>query len=95
MQTKEYTAIVKIKIDEGRVKEIKSWNEEFSVEEHLATILTDKLKDTGLMLKAEVFPIQAYDELCQTSLRFMENNALADIEDEILNKSCIGGNCED
>jgi hypothetical protein len=95
MQTKEYTAIVKIKIDEGRVKEIKSWNEEFSVEEHLATILTDKLKDTGLMLKAEVFPIQAYDELCQTSLRFMENNALADIEDEILNKSCVGGNCED
>ena len=95
MQTKEYTAIVKIKIDEGRVKEIKSWNEEFSVEEHLATILTDKLKDTGLMLKAEVFPIQAFDELCQTSLRFMENNALADIEDEILNKSCVGGNCED
>lgn len=95
MQTKEYTAIVKIKIDEGRVKEIESWNEEFSVEEHLSTILTDNLKDTGLILKAEVFPIQAYDELCHTALRFIENNALADIENEILNKSCIGGVCED
>jgi hypothetical protein len=95
METKEYTAIVKIKIDEGRVREIESWNEDFSVEEHLSTLLIDKLKDTGLMLKAEVFPIQAYDELCLTSLRFMENNALAEIETEILEKSCIGGNCED
>jgi hypothetical protein len=52
-------------------------------------------KTEVLMLKAEAFPVVAYDELCQTTLRFMENNALADIEDEILNKACIGGNCED
>jgi hypothetical protein len=95
METKEYTAIVKIKIDAGRVKEIKDWEENFSIEDYLSTLLIENLKDTGLMLKAEVFPIQAYDELCQTSLRFMENNALAEIETEILEKSCIGGNCED
>lgn len=95
METKEYTAVVKIKIDAGRVKEIKDWEENFSIEDYLSTLLIENLKDTGLMLKAEVFPIQAYDELCQTSLRFMENNALAEIETEILEKSCIGGNCED
>jgi len=95
MQTREYTAVVKIKVDEGRAKEVEGWGEDFSVEQHLTTLLIDNLKDTGLILKAEVFPVDAYDELCQTTLRFMENNALADIEDEILNKSCIGGNCED
>jgi hypothetical protein len=95
MQTREYTAVIKIKVDESMIREIKNWDDWISVEGHLATLLTENLKDKGLMLKAEVFPIQAFDELCQTSLRFMENNALADIEDEILNKSCIGGNCED
>ena len=95
MQTREYTAVVKIKVDESMIREIKNWDDWISVEGHLATLLTENLKDKGLMLKAEVFPIQAFDELCQTSLRFMEKNALADIEDEILNKACIGGNCED
>jgi hypothetical protein len=95
MKVKPLTIVVEVLVPESKAQSIESWNEDFSIESHVASIIKDHVQERGYFCKAEAFPVVAYDELCQTTLRFMENNALADIEDEILNKACIGGNCED
>jgi len=95
MKVKPLTVVVEVLVPEGMAQSIESWNEDISVESHVASIIKDQVQERGYFCKAEAFSVVAYDELCQTTLRFIENNALADIEDEILNKACIGGNCED
>ena len=95
MKVKPLTVVVEVLVPEDKAQAIESWNENISVESHVASIITDHVQERGYLCKAEAFPVVAYDELCQTTIRFIENNALTDIENEILNKSCIGGVCED
>ena len=95
MKVRPLTVVVEVLVPEDKAQTIESWNENISVESHVASIIKDHVQERGYFCKAEAFPVEAYSELCQTTLRFIENNALADIEDEILNKACIGGNCED
>lgn len=95
MIVRPLTVVVEVLVPDDMAKTIESWNENISVESHVASIIKDHVQQRGYLCKAEAFPVEAYGELCQTTLRFMENNALADIENEILNKTCIGGNCED
>ena len=52
--------------------------------------------DAGLMVRYEPYTRDMYTELNAKALDIEKQDALASLEEEILNNiSCVGGNCED
>jgi hypothetical protein len=52
--------------------------------------------DAGLMVRYEPYTKDMYTELNAKALDIEKQDALASLEEEILNNiSCVGGNCED
>jgi hypothetical protein len=51
--------------------------------------------DAGLMVRYEPYTRDMYAELNDKALDIERQDALASLENEILNKTCINGTCED
>jgi hypothetical protein len=51
--------------------------------------------DAGLMIRYEPYTSDMYVELNEKALDIERQDALASLENEILNNTCINGTCED
>ena len=51
--------------------------------------------DAGLMIRYEPYTSDMYAELNEKALDIERQDALASLENEILNNTCINGTCED
>jgi hypothetical protein len=52
--------------------------------------------DAGIVVRYEPYTLDVYKELNDKALEVERNQALIELEEEILhNKACVGGSCED
>lgn len=96
MKVTKFLAVVEIGMDEGRVKEVNSWNEGFTVEDHIASIIQDHVQDKGLLCKLAVLEGDLYNDVKEYAHEVSNHKAVVALEQEILDsKQCVGGSCED
>ena len=91
----KFVAIVEIGIHQDKLKELDNWGVE--PDSYLRTQVSEHLKDKGLLVKCFVndcYP-NMYEELSKTAIVLEDKHILSDIENEILDKACIGGRCDD
>ena len=94
-QFKKYLAIVEVGVHESRLKELEEW--EVIPEDYVKAQIGEHLKDNGMMIRSlviEAFP-NAFENVNLSVMRLESQHIMEDIEDEILTKACVGGNCED
>ena len=98
MSTKiiKYLAVVELGIPEGKIKEIESWSENITIEDYLASIISDHVQDRGVLCKVAIVEGDLYSDVKEYAHVVANNKAVEELEAEILEaRSCIGGSCED
>lgn len=86
---------MEVNMEEARYEEVKTWNVEPS--DHIATILSEPLKEKGLIVKTSVLEVEhsLYDRQKKHADHLVQADAYNDLEEEIISRACIGGVCED
>ena len=92
---KKFSVVMEVNMEEARYQEVKTWNVEPS--DHIATILSEPLKEKGLIVKASVLEVEhsLYDRQKKHADHLVQSDAYNDLEEEIIARACIGGVCED
>ena len=92
---KKFSVVMEVNMEEARYQEVKTWNVEPS--DHIATILSEPLKEKGLIVKASVLEVEhsLYDRQKKHADHLVQSDAYNDLEEEIISRACIGGVCED
>ena len=91
----KFSAVVEVSMDDVYLKQVESWGVEPS--DHIATLLTEHLREKGLVAKASVLEIEhsLYDRQKKHQEHLIQADAYNDLEEEIISRACIGGVCED
>ena len=98
MSTKivKYLAVVELGVPEGKIKEVESWSENITIEDYLASIISDHVQDRGVLCKTAIVEGDLYKDIKEYAHVVANHKAVAELEAEILDaKACIGGSCED
>ena len=92
---KKFSVVMEVSMEEARYEEVKTWNVEPS--DHIATILSEPLREKGLIVKASVLEVEhsLYDRQKKHADHLVQSDAYNDLEEEIIARACIGGVCED
>ena len=91
----KFSAVVEVSMDDVYLKQVESWGVEPS--DHIATLLTEHLREKGLVAKASVLECEhsLYDRQKKHQEHLLQADAYNDLENEIISRACIGGVCED
>jgi hypothetical protein len=98
MSTKivKYLAVVELGVPEGKIKEVESWTENITIDDYLASIISDHVQDRGVLCKTAIVEGELYKDVKEYAHVVANNKAVAELEAEILDaRACIGGSCED
>jgi hypothetical protein len=92
---KKFSVVVEVSMEETKYEEVKKWGVEPS--DHIATILSEPLKEKGLIVKTSVLEVEhsMLDRLKKYQDHLAQADAYNDLENEIISRACIGGVCED
>lgn len=92
---KKFSVVMEVNMEDARYEEVKKWNVEPS--DHVATILSEPLKEKGLIVKTSVLEVEhsLYDRQKKHADHLVQADAYNDLENEIIGRACIGGVCED
>lgn len=92
---KKFSVVMEVNMEEARYEEVKKWNVEPS--DHIATILSEPLREKGLIVKTSVLEVEhsLYDRQKKHADHLVQSDAYNDLEEEIIARACIGGICED
>jgi len=82
-------------MDEAKYKEVIKWGVEPS--DHVATILSEPLREKGLIVNTSVLEVEhsLYDRQKKHADHLVQADAYNDLEQEIIGRACVGGRCED
>ena len=84
--TKKYTVVMELTVPKDEPKDIDSLI--FNIKHHC--------QGDGIVVRCEVHDVDAFENLNKSAVNIIQNQALEEIEEEILHgKYCIGGSCED
>ena len=91
----KFSVVVEVSMDDTYLKQVETWGVEPS--DHIATILSEPLREKGLVVKASALEIDhtMFDRLKKYQEHLAQADAYNDIENEIIARACIGGVCED
>lgn len=91
----KFSVVVEVSMDDAYLKQVESWGVEPS--DHVATILTEPLREKGLVVKANSIETEhtLYERLKKHQDHLIQADAYNDLEQEIISRACIGGVCED
>ena len=98
MSTKivKYLAVVELGVPEGKIKEVESWAESITIEDYLASIISDHVQDRGVLCKVAIVEGELYKYVKEYAHVVANNKAVEELEAEILDaRACLGGSCED
>jgi hypothetical protein len=85
-QVKKYTLVVEVGVPENIPKDVE--NLIFNIKHHC--------QGDGMVVRWELHELDAFDKLNAEAINISKNQALIELEEEILNsKMCLNGNCED
>ena len=91
----KFIALTEVSISEERLKQLDNWG--VDPLDYIRTQATETMKEQGIMTKcfvSDCYP-NMYEELTKTTIALEDAHILNELEDEILNKACVNGNCED
>jgi len=94
-QFKKFIAIVEVGVHESRLKELEEW--QVVPEDYVKAQIGEHLKDRGMMVRSlviEGFP-NAFENINMKVMLLESQAIMEDLENEILDKTCIGGKCDD
>jgi hypothetical protein len=91
----KFSVVLEVSIDDNYLKQVESWGVEPS--DHVATIISEPLREKGLVVKASVLEVEhsLYDRQKKHADHLVQADAYNDLEEEIIARACIGGVCED
>ena len=91
----KFSVVVEVSMDDTYLKQVETWGVEPS--DHLATIVAEPLREKGLVVKASAIETEhtLYDRIKKHQDHLIQADAYNDLEQEIINRACIGGVCED
>lgn len=95
---KKYSVVLEIDMPDDKAKEIETWGEDITPVTFINSIIADHVKERGLYIKLETTEVVGpiFQRLTETQTHLANQDAMADLENEILSgKACINGNCED
>ena len=92
---KKFSVVVEVSIEETKYDKIKTWEVEPS--DHVTTLLTEPLREKGMVVKAYAVETDhsLYDRQKKHQDHLLQADAYNDLEEEIISRSCIGGVCDD
>jgi len=94
-QFKKFIAVVEVGVHESRLKELEEW--QVVPEDYVKAQIGENLKDRGMMVRSlviEAFP-NAFENINMKVMLLESQAIMEDLENEILDKTCIGGKCDD
>jgi len=94
-QFKKFIAVVEVGVHESRLKELEEW--QVVPEDYVKAQIGENLKDRGMMVRSlviEGFP-NAFENINMKVMLLESQAIMEDLENEILDKTCIGGKCDD
>lgn len=91
----KFSVVVEVSMEQAKYDEVKTWGVEPS--DHVATILTEPLREKGFVVKASSIETEhtLYERLKKHQDHLIQADAYNDLEQEIISRACIGGVCED
>jgi len=91
----KFIIVAEVKMDDAKVAELQKWNVEPS--DHVITLMSENARDLGLIVKirATETDYNMFDEVNHSVEIIQKDKAFAELENEITNRACIGGSCED
>jgi len=92
---KKFSVVMEISMDEAKHAEVIKWGVEPS--DHVATILSEPLREKGYIVKTSVLEVEhrLYDRQKKYADHLVQADAYNDLENEIIGRACVGGRCED
>lgn len=91
-----FTVVMKVMLPEDKAKEIESWGDNITCDTFVHSVIVDHVRDRGMIVKAMVHEIDAYDKTNEVVVSMEREQAIEDLENEVLSgKACINGSCED
>jgi len=92
---KKFSVVLEVSMDDAKHAEVIKWGVEPS--DHVNTILAEPLREKGFVVNAYSVETEhtLYERLKKHQAHLIQADAYNDLEQEIINRACIGGVCED
>ena len=92
---KKFSVVLEVSMDEAKHAEVIKWGVEPS--DHVATILSEPLREKGMVVKAYAVEVEhsLYDRQKKHQDHLLQADAYNDLEEEIISRACVGGVCDD
>lgn len=92
---KKFSVVLEVSMEEKIYDQVVEWGVEPS--DHVATIIAEPLREKGLVVKCSA--LESDHTLLERLMKYrdhlIQSDAYNDLENEIINRACIGGVCED
>jgi hypothetical protein len=91
----KFSVVLEVSMEDAKYDEVIKWGVEPS--DHVNTILAEPLREKGFMVNAYSVETEhtMYERLKKHQAHLIQADAYNDLEQEIINRACIGGVCED
>ena len=91
----KFSLVLEVSMENAKYDEVIKWGVEPS--DHVNTILAEPLREKGFMVNAYSVETEhtLYERLKKHQAHLIQADAYNDLEQEIINRACIGGVCED
>jgi hypothetical protein len=91
----KFSVVVEVSMDDVYLRQVETWGVEPS--DHIATIISEPLREKGLVVKASALEVEhsLFDRQRKHADHLVQADAYNDLEEEIISRACVGGVCED
>lgn len=92
---KKFAVVIELSMEDAKYAELEKWN--VAPTDHVATILTEPLREKGFIVKAYAVETDhsLYERQKKHQDHLLQADAYNDLENEIISRACVGGVCED
>jgi hypothetical protein len=92
---KKFIIVAELKLNDEEYKVVESWGVEPT--DYISTQISEHLREKGMIIKVRTTETDynLYDDVNKAVEVIQKDKAFEELEQEITNRACIGGSCED
>jgi hypothetical protein len=92
---KKFIIVAELKLNDEEYKVVESWGVEPT--DYISTQISEHLREKGMIIKVRTTETDynLYDDVNRAVEVIQKDKAFEELEQEITNRACIGGVCED
>ena len=92
---KKFIIVAELKLNEDEYKVVESWGVEPT--DYISTQVSEHMREKGMIIKVRTTETDynLYDDVNKAVEVIQKDKAFDELEQEITNRACIGGVCED